>query len=248
MTTTTNSATGTNVHEISDGIFRISTPVPPQAMPGGFTFNQFLVVDDEPLLFHTGMRALFPAVREAVAHVLGDPARLRWVGFSHFESDECGALNDWLAVAPQAQPVCSQIAALVSVNDFAVRPARPLGDGEQLALGSRGKRVRWLDAPHLPHNWECGYLFEAATRTLLCGDLFTHAGHQVPALTESDVLGPAEAMRQAMPASVAIDRQARPLLEKLAATEPRTLALMHGSAFSGDGARLLRGLADALHV
>jgi len=245
-TTTTNSATGTNVHEISAGIFRISTPVPPQAMPGGFTFNQFLVVDDEPLLFHTGMRALFPVVREAVTHVLGDPARLRWVGFSHFEADECGALNDWLGVAPQAHAVCSQIGATVSVNDFAVRPARPLQDGEHLALGAGGKRVRWLDAPNLPHNWECGYLFESSTRTLLCGDLFTHAGHDVPPLTEADVLGPAEAMRQAMPDSVAVDRRARRLLEKLAATEPRTLALMHGSSYSGDGGQLLRALADAL--
>ena len=244
--TTTNSTTGTNVCEISAGIYRISTPVPPQAMPGGFTFNQFLVIDDEPLLFHTGMRSLFPVVREAVGHVLGDPARLRWVGFSHFESDECGALNDWLTIAPQAQAVCSQIGAMVSVNDFALRPARPLADGEQLSLGGGGKRVRWLDAPNLPHNWECGYLFEAATRTLLCGDLFTHAGDQVAPLTESDVLGPAEAMRQALPDSVTLDRRARGLLEKLAATEPRTLALMHGSSYSGDGGRLLRALGDAL--
>lgn len=248
MTTTTNSATGTNVHEISDGIFRISTPVPPQAMPGGFTFNQFLIVDDEPLLFHTGMRALFPVVREAVAHVLGDAARLRWVGFSHFESDECGALNDWLAVAPRAQAVCSQVGAMVSVNDFALRPARPLADGEQLALGSGGKHVRWLDAPNLPHNWECGYLFETSTRTLLCGDLFTHAGHDVAPLTEGDVLGPAEAMRRGAPASFAVERDARRILEKLASTEPRTLALMHGSSYRGDGGRLLRSLADALGV
>jgi len=245
-TTTTNSATGTNVHEISAGIFRISTPVPPPAMPGGFTFNQFLVVDDEPLLFHTGMRSLFPMVREAVAHVLGDPARLRWLGLSHFESDECGALNEWLGVAPRAQAVCSQIGAMVSVNDFAIRPARPLADGEQLALGAGGKRLRWLDAPNLPHNWECGYLFESSTQTLLCGDLFTHAGHSLPALTEADVLGPAEAMRRAMPDSVALDRRARRLLEKLAATEPRTLALMHGSSYSGDGGGLLRAMADAL--
>ena len=181
-----------------------------------------------------------------MAHVLGDPARLRWLGLSHFESDECGALNDWLAIAPRAQAVCSQIGATISVGDFAIRPARPLADGEQLALGAGGKTVRWLDAPHLPHNWECGYLFEASTRTLLCGDLFTHAGHDVAPLTEADVLGPAEAMRQAMPASVAIDRGARGLLEKLAATGPRTLALMHGSSYSGDGGELLRALADAL--
>jgi len=244
MTTT---PTGTNVHEIAAGIYRISTPVPPGAIPGGFTFNQFLVDADEPLLFHTGMRSLFPAVREAVTHVLGDVSRLRWVAFSHFESDECGSLNDWLGIAPRATAVCSQVGAFVSVNDFAVRAARPLADGEELELGG-GKRVVWLDAPNLPHNWECGYLFEASTRTLLCGDLFTHAGHDLAPLTESDVLGPAEAMRKAMPASVALDRGARAILDKLAATEPRTLALMHGSSFRGDGAKLLRELGDALGV
>jgi flavorubredoxin len=243
MTTTTE----TSVHEISAGIYRISTPVPPEAMPGGFTFNQFLVDADEPLLFHTGMRKLFPAVRDAVTRVLGDPARLRWIGFSHFESDECGSLNDWLSIAPNARAVCSQVGANVSVDDFAIRPSRPLADGEELSLGG-GKRVVWLDAPNLPHNWECGYMFEASTRTLLCGDLFTHAGHQVAPLTEGDVLGPAEAMRKALPASVTIDRGARKILDKLAATEPQTLALMHGSSFRGDGAKLLRALGDALGV
>jgi flavorubredoxin len=237
--------TETTVHEIAAGIYRISTPVPPAAMPGGFTFNQFLIVDDEPLLFHTGMRTLFPAVRAAVARVI-DPASLRWVGFSHVEADECGALNDWLAVAPNARPVCSQVAAMTS-SDMADRPARPLADLEELALGG-SKRVRWLDAPHLPHNWECGYLFEASTRTLLCGDLFTHAGADVPALTESEVLTPSEAMRQAAPASFAVERHARAILNKLAATEPRTLALMHGSSYRGDGGALLRALGDALGV
>jgi flavorubredoxin len=243
MTTTTQS--GTTVDEIEAGIYRISTPVPPTAMPGGFTFNQFLVVDDEPLLFHTGMRRLFPAVREAVSRVI-DPGRLRWVGFSHVEADECGALNDWLAVAPHAQGVCSQVAQLTS-GDVADRPMRALADGEELVLGAR-KRLRWLDAPHLPHNWECGYMFEASTRTLLCGDLFTHGGDKLPALTESDVLGPAEAMRLGMPASVAIEAGARKILNKLASTEPRTLALMHGSSFRGDGAKLLKELGDALGV
>jgi flavorubredoxin len=239
-----NSTSDTNVHEIAAGIYRISTPIPPSAMPGGFTFNQFLVVDDEPLLFHTGMRRLFPSVRDAVARVI-DPARLRWVGFSHVEADECGALNDWLAVAPGAQAICSQVAALTS-SDIADRPPRPLADGEELVLGT--KRMRWLDAPHLPHNWECGYMFESSTRTLLCGDLFTHGGADVPPLTEQDVLGPAEAMRAAMPASVAIEVHAREILNKLASTEPRTLALMHGSSYSGDGAQLLRALGDALGV
>jgi flavorubredoxin len=237
--------TETTVHEIAAGIYRISTPIPPAAVPGGFTFNQFLIVDDEPLLFHTGMRTLFPAVRAAVARVI-DPATLRWVGFSHVEADECGALNDWLAVAPHARPVCSQVAAMTS-GDMADRPARALADLQELPLGAT-RRVRWLDAPHLPHNWECGYLFEASTRTLLCGDLFTHAGADLPPLTESEVLSPAEAMRQAAPASFAVEKHARGILNKLAATEPRTLALMHGSSYRGDGAALLRALGDALGV
>jgi flavorubredoxin len=241
----TNSASETNIHEIAAGIYRISSPVPPGAIPGGFTFNQFLVVDDEPLLFHTGMRSLFPAVRAAVARVL-DPARLRWIGFSHVEADECGALNGWLAVAPRAEAVCSQVAAMTS-GDMADRPPRALADGEELALGA-DKRMRWLDAPHLPHNWECGYMFESSTKTLLCGDLFTHAGADLPPVTESEVLSPSEAMRLAIPASVAIDVHARKIIEKLAATEPRTLALMHGSSYRGDGAKLLRALGDALGV
>lgn len=244
--TITNPQSGTNVHEIEAGLFRISTPVPPSVMPGGFTFNQFLVVDDEPLLFHTGPRKMFPLVREAVAHVLGDASKLRWVSFSHFEADESGSLNEWLAAAPNAQPVCGTIAAMVSVEDFADRPPRALADGEELSLGK--KRVRWLDAPHLPHNWECGYLYEATTRTLLCGDLFTHGGADVAPLTRGDVLAPSEAMRAAMPTGTAIEKGTRGLLEKLAATEPSTLALMHGSSYQGDGATLLRALATALGV
>jgi flavorubredoxin len=232
----------TTVHEIAPDIYRISTPVP--VVPGGFMFNQFLIVDDEPLLFHTGLRKMFPVVREAVSRVL-DPARLRWVGFSHYEADECGSLNDWLALAPQAQAVCSQVAAMTSVNDIALRPPRPLADGELLSLGSK-RQLRWLDAPNLPHNWETGYLFEASTRTLLCGDLFTHGGAVLPPLTETEVLSPAMAMWNAMPDSIATDRGARKILEKLASTEPRTLALMHGSSYSGDGGKLLRAFADAL--
>lgn len=241
----TNATSGTNVHEIAAGIFRISTPVPPSQMPGGFTFNQILVVDQEPLLFHTGPRRMFPLVREAVAHVLGDVAKLRYVGFSHVEADECGSINEWLAVAPRAEAVCSTIAAMVSMNDLADRPPRPLADGEELSLGE--KRLRWLDAPHLPHNWECGYMFESTTKTLLCGDLFTHGGHEVAPLTETEVLSPSEAMRKAM-GGVAIEAHTRALLEKLASTEPTTLALMHGSSYRGNGHALLKGLADALGV
>jgi flavorubredoxin len=243
--TVTNSMSGTNVHEIAAGIFRISTPIPPSQMPGGFTFNQILVVDRDPLLFHTGPRRMFPLVREAVAHVLGDVANLRYVGFSHVEADECGSLNEWLGVAPRAETVCSRVAVMVQMNDLADRPPRALADGEELSLGD--KRVRWLDAPHLPHNWECGYLFESTTRTLLCGDLFTHGGADGPPLTESEVLSPAEAMRKAM-GGVALEANTRALIEKLASTEPTTLALMHGSSYRGNGRALLRSLADALEV
>jgi flavorubredoxin len=242
--TITNAQSGTNVHEIAANIYRISTPA--EIMPGGFTFNQILVVDDEPLLFHAGYRRMFPLVREAVEHVLGDVAKLRYVGFSHFESDECGALNEWLAVVPRAEAVCSKVGAMVSVGDFAIREPHPLGDGEELSLGK--KKMRWLDAPNLPHNWECGYMFESTTRTLLCGDLFTHGGSKPVPLTEGDILGPSEAMRKADPPSVAIDESARRLLEKLASTEPVTLATMHGSSFRGDGRALLLAFADALGV
>jgi flavorubredoxin len=241
--TITNSLSGTNVHEIAAGIFRISTAVPPSQIPGGFTFNQFLIEDEEPLLFHTGPRKMFPLVREAVRHVLGDVARLRYVAFSHVEADESGSLNDWLREAPRSEPVCGMIAANVSVNDLADRPAVALADQQELSLGRRS--VRWLDAPHLPHNWECGYIYETTTSTLLCGDLFTHGGAQLPAVTDSEVLGPSEAFRKMM-GGVALEANTRALLTKLAATQPKVLALMHGSSFRGDGAALLHGLADAL--
>jgi flavorubredoxin len=246
--TITNTATGTNVHEIAANIYRISTPIPPTEIPGGFTFNQFLIVDEAPLLYHTGQRRMFPLVREAVAHVLGDASKLRYIGFSHYEADECGSLNDWLALAPQAQTVCGAVAAMTSVGDFSDRPPMVLADGTELSLGE--KRVRWFDTPNLPHNWECGHLFEASTRTLFCGDVLTHAGAaELPPLTESDVVGPSEAMRRGFPpGSVVIDATTRGMLEKLAATEPATLALMHGSSFRGDGARALRDLARAFGV
>jgi flavorubredoxin len=236
----TNAQSGTNVHEIADGIYRINTPV--QTDFGGFSFNQYLVVDDEPLLFHTGPRKMFPVVREAVAAVI-PVDKLRYVGLSHVESDECGSLNEWLAVAPRAVPLCGRIAALVSISDLADRAPHALGDGVTLALGKRS--VRWLDAPHLPHGWECGYLFDEATRTLLCGDLFTQPGEGQQPLTESDVLGPSEGMRQAME-YYARGPETGPLLDKLAATQPTTLACMHGSAWRGDGAKLLHALARSL--
>jgi len=236
----TNAQSGTHVDEVAPSIYRISTPV--SVVPGGFSFNQYLVADEDPLLFHTGPRRMFPLVREAIGAVL-PVERLRWVAFSHVESDECGALNDFLAAAPRAQPLCSGVAAMVSVDDLADRPARPLADGESVSLGRSS--VRWLDAPHLPHGWECGYLFEETTRTLLCGDLFTQPGATHPPLTESDILGPSEAMRASMD-YYAHSSDTRSLLAKLAATDPTTLACMHGSAWTGNGRRLLLDLAGAL--
>ena len=236
----TNTHSGTNVVEIADGIYRINTPV--QLEGGGFSFNQYLVVDDEPLLFHTGPRKMFALVREAVASVL-PVERLRYIGFSHVEADECGSLNEWLAIAPQAEPLCGTVAALVSINDLADRPARALRDGETLSLGQHA--VQWFDTPHLPHAWECGFLMEQSTRTLLCGDLFTQGGANLPAITEADILGPSEAFRRQMD-YFSHTRFVRPMLERLAACRPTTLACMHGSAWRGDGAQLLRALADEL--
>ena len=236
----TNTQSGTNVHEVAEGIYRINTPVRMEGGPGGFSFNQYLVVDEAPLLFHTGPRKMFPLVREAVASVV-PVDRLRYIACSHVEADECGSLNDWLAVAPTAAPLCGAVAVLVSLNDLADRPARALADGELLALGRHA--VRWLDTPHLPHAWECGFLMEEHTRTLLCGDLFTQGGADLPALTEADILGPSEAFRHAMD-YFSHTKHAGEMLEKLASAAPTTLACMHGSAWRGDGARLLRALAD----
>jgi len=241
MMVVTNRESGTNVQEIADGIYRINTPV---TLPngGGFSFNQYVILDDETLLFHTGPRKLFPLVREAVASLLPIES-LRYVGLSHVEADECGSLNDWLAAAPHSVPVCGTVAAMVSIDDLADRTAIALADGERLPLGRHS--VRWLDMPHLPHAWECGYLVEEDTRTLLCGDLFTQCGARLPAVTTADILGPSEAFRQAMDYFSHTTR-ASLLLERLAAAEPTTLACMHGSAWQGNGAALLRSLADRL--
>ncbi|MGH7840055.1 MAG: MBL fold metallo-hydrolase [Candidatus Binataceae bacterium] len=238
----TNRESGTSVNEIADGIYPISTPVSPDLFPGGFTFNQYLIVDEAPLLFHTGLRKLFPLVREAVASVIA-VERLRYISFSHVEADECGALNDWLAAAPNALPLCGRLAASVSIEDLADRMPREMADREILSLGSH--QVQWLDSPHTPHAWECGFLMEQQTRTLLCGDLFTQSGDKHAPLTESDVFGPSEAFRKRMDYFSHAPNSGA-LIERLAACEPATLACMHGSAWRGDGAGLLRRLADAL--
>ncbi len=234
-------ASGTRIDEIADRVFRISSPVPPSAVPGGFSFNQYLVDDEEPLLFHTGPRRLFDRTVEAIEAVL-PVGRLRYVAFSHFESDECGAANAFLAAAPQATPVCGRINARIN-GDAWDRPARGLADGEVLSLGRR--RVRWLDTPHLPHGWECGYLMEEEGGVLLCGDLFTQPGADGPPLTSGDILGPREALRARLDYFSHTPRAAT-MLARLAALGPRTLACMHGSAWEGDGAALLRALGAAL--
>jgi len=231
------------ISEIAPDLYRISTYVPGIDLQ----FNQFLVKDDEPLLYHTGMKALFPSVLEAVKSLI-DPSRLRWIGFSHFEADECGSLNEWLQLAPAAQPVCSMIGALVSVNDFAVRPALGMTDGEALNTGKH--RFRFMQTPHVPHCWEAGLLFEETNGTLLSSDLFHQNGNLEP-LTESDVIGrvrktlveyQAGPMANYMPYTKNTDG----ILQKLADLKPRTIAPMHGSAYVGDGERAVRDLAGVM--
>ncbi len=235
---------GTRVDEISDGIFRISTPVASIVAGGGITYNQYLLVDDEPLLFHTGKRRMFPQVQEAVARIL-PLERLRWISFSHFEADECGALNQFLAAAPHALPLCGRLLAMLSVNDIADREARILGDGEILQTGRF--RMQWLDTPNLPHGWEAGLIMEHATRTLLCSDLFADGGTDHPPLFEGDIFGPSEAFRRKLDFYVHT-KETREILGQLASLKPTTLARMHGSAWNGDGARLLLALADSLEA
>lgn len=236
----------TRLDEIADGIYRISTYVPEVAPPAGFTFNQFLVDAEEPLLFHTGMRQLFPLVSEAVGRVV-PLDRLRWVTFGHVEADECGAMNEFLAAAPHAEVAHGLLGCLVSLNDLADRPPRPMEHGETLDLGGkqlRRRRVRHLNTPHVPHNWEARVLYEENTRTLLCGDLFTHVGNG-PAVTENDLVEAAleaeAAFRQTSCLTAAVHT-----LRSLAELAPRTLAVMHGSSFHGDGAAALNALADGM--
>ena len=229
----------TNVAEIAPGIYRLSTFVAEIAPPAGFTFNKFLVLGDEPLLFHTGLRRMFPQVRDALARVIS-PERLRWIAFGHYEADECGAMNEWLAAAPQAQVAHGQTGCLVSLNDMADRAPRILVDGEVIDLG--GKRVRYIDTPHVPHGWDAGVMLEEASGTLLCGDLFTQLGDG-PALVEGDVVGPAIAAEDLFRYS-SLSPGMGTTIRSLARFAPKTLALMHGPTFSGDGAAALRALAD----
>jgi flavorubredoxin len=230
----------TKVAEISEGVYRISTWIPDVAPPAGFTFNQFLIDADEPMLFHCGPRQLFPLVSEAVRSVI-PLTQLRWIGFGHVEADECGSMNLWLDAAPGAQVVHGALGCDISIRDLADRPPRALADGETMDLG--GKRMRWIATPHVPHGWEAGVFFEETARDLFCGDLLAHVG-DTAALTDEDVLGPALAAERAFHAMTMAPATV-PTLEALAALAPGQLAIMHGASFEGDGAAVLRGLAEA---
>jgi flavorubredoxin len=231
------------VTEVARDVYRISTFHP----DFGIQFNQFLVKDAEPFLMHTGMRKMFPATLAGVARVI-DPATLRWIGFSHFEPDECGALNEFLRVAPEAQAVSGVVGVTVMLNDFADRPARALADGEALETGAH--RIRFLSTPHVPHGWDAGLFFEETGRTLFCSDLFFQPGDPAPA-TESDVVGVArEAIQVGASGPLANDMPYTPYtdatLRRMAALEPRTLGIMHGSTFRGDGRQALRDLEQVI--
>jgi flavorubredoxin len=230
----------TTVDEIADGIYRLSTWVPDIAPPAGFTFNQFLIDAEQPLLFHTGPRAMFSLVSDAVATIL-PVERLRWITFGHIESDECGSMNQWLAAAPQAEVAHGMLGCMVSLNDLADRPPRPLADGEILDLG--GKRVRHIDTPHVPHAWEARVLYEETSGTLLCGDLFTHLGNG-PAVTTDDIIEPAM-QAEAIFRATALAPDTADVMRRLADIGPNTLALMHGSSYNGDTSKALYDLADA---
>jgi flavorubredoxin len=225
----------TKVDEVADGIYRLSTWLE----LAGLVFNQFLVDAEQPLLFHTGQRNLFPSVRDAVATVM-PPERLRWIAFGHLESDECGAMNEWLAAAPEAEVLGGHLANVLSLNDLADRPPHGVADGEVVDLG--GKRVRHLDTPHVPHGWDARVLYEETTGTLLCGDLFTRQG-DIPASTDGDIVGPALAAEDVFGATC-LTPGTGPTIRKLADLGSTTLALMHGSAYTGDNQAALHALAD----
>jgi len=235
----TNIQSGTSIDEIAEGIYRINTPVPPAVMEGGFSFNQYLVVDDEPLIFHTGPRALFPLVSEAIASVL-PVSTLRYISFSHVESDECGAMNEFLAAAPHAQVAHGALGCMVSIDDQADRAPRPLAPDEVLDLGS--KRVRNIDSPHVPHGWDAHSIYEETTNTMFCGDLMSQVG-QGPAITGDDLLEAAGAAEDMFHSTCLTPQTARSI-RVLADFAPARLAIMHGSSFEGDGGAALRALAD----
>jgi flavorubredoxin len=225
--------------EIADKIYRVSVFVPQGAAGRGFSFNHFLIDGDEPMLFHCGLRKMFPQVSGAVGKLV-PLERLRWLGFGHFEADECGSMNEWLAVAPRAELMHGMVGCRVSVADMADRAPRVLADQEMIELG--GKRIRYIDTPHVPHGWDAGVIFEETTSTLLCGDLFTRVGNGPP-VTESDIVDPAMAAEDLFKYT-SLGPSTAPNVRKLADLNPKMLATMHGASFCGDGSAALRGLAD----
>jgi len=233
----------TTINEIAPDVFRLSIYAPEIDLQ----FNHFLVRDEEPLLFHAGLKAMFPELQKAVA-TLFDPAALRHIAWSHFESDECGALNEWLQVAPQAQPVCTLVGKIVTVDDFSLRPARGMTADDVLTTGKY--RYRFYRSPHIPHGWDAGLLFEETRRTLFCSDLFHQFG-DVAAVTSSDLIEPTRKAMQQMQAGplagyMPYVRQTEGVLRSLANLKPETLAIMHGSSFSGPGDRMLSDLAGVI--
>lgn len=238
----TNAHTGTTIDEVAAGIYRINTPLRIDTIPGGFNLSQYLIVDDEPMIFHTGWRKWFPFVSEAISKVI-PLSRIQHIGYSHFEGDESGAMNEFLAAAPHAVPFASHVSVMTSLNDHADREGRGLADGQKFSTGQ--KTWQWIDTPHVPHGWDCGVLFDQTTNTLLCGDLFTQPGAETPAVTEQEVLTASETMREPMD-YYAHSTKTGTILERLAALNPTTLACQHGSAYRGDGAALLRELATIL--
>ena len=228
------------IHEIAPDVYRISVYVPEVNL----AFNHFLVRDEEPLLFHAGLRQMFPVLREAVAKII-NPGSIRHIGFSHFESDECGALNEWLAISPHAQPVCGLVGALVSINDFSLRPARTLTRDDVFSTGKY--RFRFIPTPHVPHGWDAGVLFEESQRTLFCSDLFHQWGEHEPVTSSSIIERAKDALIQSEAGPFAnyvpYTHHTGLVLNNLAEYAPQTLATMHGSSYLGDGAQALRDLA-----
>jgi flavorubredoxin len=230
-----------SIDRIAPETYRVSVALP-DALPGGFSFNQYLVVDEMPLLFHTGPKRLFAHVREQIETVI-PLSELRYIAFSHFEADECGSLPEFLRAAPASRPVCSEIAALVSVRDLVDVEPVGMADGQMLDLGRH--KLMWQSTPHVPHGWDCGFLFDTTTETLFCGDLFTQPGLGERPIVDDDILASSEAFRRPMDYYSHSPETGR-TIDKLASLAPRRLACMHGSAWRGDGAAMLRSLGACL--
>lgn len=224
------------INEIAPDLYRISIFAP----QFNIQFNHFLIKDDEPLLYHAGLQGMFPLLQEAVKTLI-EPSKIRWVGFSHYEVDECGSLNNWLQVAPDAQAVCSEVGAIINMSDFAIRPSKPLKHNETFSTGKYS--YRFIRTPHLPHGWDAGVMFEETNKTLLCSDLF-HQNGDVTHLTDVDILeghkrSMLELEKSPLMDYVPYNHNTAGLLKQLADLNPKTLATMHGSSFYGDCSKAL---------